>query len=129
MKPDTCRPCPRYAHSSYMELGTFPEGAKLLVVTLSPSVPETETLKKTFIPLAGENIEEVAFDCVLRCKSTTALSEKAHNEAVRHCAQYDHIPSSIEVVTLVGPGVATKFYPSYNASTWEGHILPIGETL
>lgn len=124
MKPDTCRPCPRYTHSIEKYDGIFPEGAKLLVVTNAPDAIETETLQKSFIPLTGEDIEQVAFDYTYRCKSSTAMSAAQQHQAVIHCSQYDRVPKGITTITLVGPVPLTKYHPNLELKEWEGHILP-----
>ena len=124
MKPNTCKLCPRYTHSFEKHEGIFPETAKLLVVTNAPDTTETHTLQKAFIPLTGEDIEEVAFDYVYRCTSSTAMSATKQHEAAICCSQYDHVPKGITTITLVGPVPLAKYYPHLELKDWEGHILP-----
>ena len=124
MKPDTCKHCPRYTHSIEKHEGIFPEGAKLLVITTAPDFTETEALQKAFIPLTGEDIEQVAFDYTYRCKSSTAMSAAQQLQAMIHCSQYDHVPEGITTITLVGPVPLAKYYPHLELKDWEGHILP-----
>ena len=129
MKPDTCKHCPRYIHSIEKYDGIFPEGAKLLVVTNAPDATETVTLQKAFIPLTGEDTEQVAFDYTYRCKSSTAMSAAKQHEAMIFCSQYDHVPEGITTITLVGPVPLAKYYPYLELKDWEGHILPEAERI